>query len=98
MASKRRAGKPSLTDKFKQADFRFAPALKKDYFWHGLSDGVMVTQRPLEALFMVRIHVGQPILLKIGAKRALATRSGQCFDEILPVHARLKIISPYCST
>ena len=26
----------------------------------GLSDGVMVTQRPLEALFMVRIHVGQP--------------------------------------
>ena len=27
----------------------------------GLSDGVMVTQRPLEALFMVRIHVGQPI-------------------------------------
>ncbi len=25
-----------------------------------LSDGVMVTQRPLEALFMVRIHVGQP--------------------------------------
>ncbi len=27
-----------------------------------LSDGVMVTQRPLEALFMVRIHVGQPIL------------------------------------
>ena len=35
--------------------------------WHvkfnvfsGLSDGVMVTQRPLEALFMVRIHVGQP--------------------------------------
>ncbi len=28
----------------------------------GLSDGVMVTQRPLEASFMVRIHVGQPIL------------------------------------
>ena len=35
--------------------------------WHvkfnvffGLSDGVTVTQRPLEALFMVRIHVGQP--------------------------------------
>ncbi len=27
-----------------------------------LSDGVMVTQRPLEALFMVRIHVGQPSL------------------------------------
>jgi hypothetical protein len=27
-----------------------------------LSDGVMVTQRPLEALFMVRIHVGQPII------------------------------------
>ena len=27
----------------------------------GLSHGVMVTQRPLEALFMVRIHVGQPI-------------------------------------
>ena len=26
-----------------------------------LSDGVMVTQRPLEALFMVRIHVGQPL-------------------------------------
>ena len=26
----------------------------------GLSDGVMVTQRPLEALFMVRVHVGQP--------------------------------------
>ena len=30
-----------------------------------LSDGVMVTQRPLEALFMVRIHVGQPLLPKI---------------------------------
>ena len=28
----------------------------------GLSDGVTVTQRPLEALFMVRIHVGQPII------------------------------------
>jgi hypothetical protein len=27
----------------------------------GLSDGVMVTQRPLEALFMVQIHVGQPM-------------------------------------
>ena len=25
-----------------------------------MSDGVMVTQRSLEALFMVRIHVGQP--------------------------------------
>ena len=25
------------------------------------SDGVMVTQRPLEALFMVQIHVGLPI-------------------------------------
>jgi hypothetical protein len=25
-----------------------------------LSDGVMVTQSPLKALFMVRIHVGQP--------------------------------------
>jgi hypothetical protein len=64
MALKRRAGKPSLADKFKRSDFRFAQALKKDYFWHGLSDGVMVTQRPLEALFMVRIHVGQPILFK----------------------------------
>jgi hypothetical protein len=29
-----------------------------------LSDGVTVTQRPLEALFMVRIHVGQPTLSK----------------------------------
>ena len=28
----------------------------------GLSDGVTVTQRPLEALFMVRIHVGQPVV------------------------------------
>ena len=26
----------------------------------GLSDGVMVAQSPLEALVMVRIHVGQP--------------------------------------
>jgi hypothetical protein len=69
MASKRRAGKPSLADKCKRADFRFAPALKKDYFWHGLSDGVMVTQRPLEALFMVRIHVGQPIPFKKGGKK-----------------------------
>jgi hypothetical protein len=68
MALKRPVGKPSLADKFKRADFRFAPALKKDYFWRGLSDGVMVTQRPLEALFMVRIHVGQPILLKKGGK------------------------------
>ena len=31
----------------------------------GLSDGVMVTQRPLEALFMVRIHTGQPLLVSI---------------------------------
>jgi hypothetical protein len=30
-------------------------------FPSALSDGVMVTQRPLEALFMVRIHVGQPL-------------------------------------
>src|SRR6266850_4511031 len=30
----------------------------------GLSDGVMVTQSPLKALFMVRIHVGQPSFLQ----------------------------------
>jgi hypothetical protein len=33
-----------------------------EYGWHGFSHlpcGVMVTQRPLEALFMVRVHVGQ---------------------------------------
>ncbi|MFM1942710.1 MAG: hypothetical protein RI897_1692 [Verrucomicrobiota bacterium] len=28
----------------------------------GLSDGVMVAQRSLEPLVMVRIHVGQPLL------------------------------------
>ena len=30
MAAKPPAGKPSLADKFKGADFRFAPALEKD--------------------------------------------------------------------
>ena len=34
-----------------------------------LSDGVMVTQRPLEALFMVRIHVGQPLFNPISLTR-----------------------------
>jgi hypothetical protein len=29
-----------------------------------LSDGVTVAQGPLEAFVMVRIHVGQPILLR----------------------------------
>jgi hypothetical protein len=62
MAAKPLAGKPSLADKLKRADFRFAPKSKNDYFKGGLSDGVMVTQRPLEALFMVRIHVGQPMI------------------------------------
>ena len=61
MAAKTLAGKPSLADKCPRTDFRFAPASQKDYFDQGLSDGVMVTQRPLEALFMVRIHVGQPL-------------------------------------
>src|SRR5260221_4780170 len=41
-------------------NFLFALATLKNYRVFGLSDGVMVTQRPLEALFMVRIHVGQP--------------------------------------
>jgi hypothetical protein len=44
-------------------NFLFAPVPAKNYRMGGLSDGVMVTQRPLEALFMVRIHVGQPLLL-----------------------------------
>jgi hypothetical protein len=41
-------------------NFGFALDARERYFSNGLSDGVMVTQRPLEALFMVRIHVGQP--------------------------------------
>jgi hypothetical protein len=39
-----------------------------------LSDGVMVTQRPLEALFMVRIHVGQPLLLSKASDSQSLTR------------------------
>ena len=42
-------------------DFLFAPTTLKIYYEFGLSDGVMVTQSPLKALFMVRIHVGQPL-------------------------------------
>ena len=54
------AGKPSFFAKIVIADFPFARMVRKAYCFSGLSDGVMVTQRPLEALFMVRIHVGQP--------------------------------------
>ena len=43
--------------------FSFALRMAERYFCPGLSDGVMVAQGPLEAFVMVRIHVGQPILL-----------------------------------
>ena len=54
------AGKLSFFAKIVIADFPFARMVRKAYCFSGLSDGVTVTQRPLEALFMVRIHVGQP--------------------------------------
>ena len=43
--------------------FIFALTQTGSYALFGLSDGVTVTQRPLEALFMVRIHVGQPFVI-----------------------------------
>ena len=36
-----------------------------------LSDGVMVAQSPLEALVMVRIHVGQPVAPELGFIRKI---------------------------
>ena len=53
-------------------------------FYAGLSDGVMVTQRPLEALFMVRIHVGQPLFpMKMQVARSLAQNLHKENQEIL---------------
>jgi hypothetical protein len=54
------AGKLSFFANIVITDFTFARMERKAYCFCGLSDGVTVTQRPLEALFMVRIHVGQP--------------------------------------
>ena len=42
-------------------EFSLCAAQKKNYFIDPLSDGVMVAQSSLEALVMVRIHVGQPL-------------------------------------
>ena len=49
-------------DQLVEHDFAFREN-KKSLFFQPLADGVMVTQCPLEALFMVRIHVGQPLFL-----------------------------------
>jgi hypothetical protein len=63
------AGKLSFFANIVIADFTFARMARKAYCFCGLSDGVTVTQRPLEALFMVRIHVGQPIIRKNSSRR-----------------------------
>src|SRR3977135_2513572 len=44
--------------------FIFAPGGTKVSFNRDLSGGVMVAQGPLDAFVMVRIHAGQPVLLR----------------------------------
>ena len=42
-----------------------------------LSDGVMVAHGPLEAIVMVRIHVGQPLLFKTAGMTGIPLGGGE---------------------
>ena len=60
--SRSRLGPPSCGHACGKRILTLRSRLETTTFAPGVADGVMVTQRPLEALFMVRIHVGQPFL------------------------------------
>ena len=54
-----------------------------------MSDGVMVTQRPLEALFMVRIHVGQPLKI-LNNHNGFLLLTGKIIDQLRQVEKAIK--------
>jgi hypothetical protein len=63
-----------IMGKLSFAAISFAQTAQKIYDNRGLSDGVMVAQSPLEALVMVRIHVGQPVSCRRSRSLILAGR------------------------
>ena len=49
----------------------------------------MVTQRPLEALFMVRIHVGQPLKI-LNNHNGFLLLTGKIIDQLRQVEKAIK--------
>lgn len=62
--------------------------LRSALLFRRLSDGVTVAQSPLEALVMVRIHVGQPALLRKMSSSAFPA-------QILPISVARGPVLPF---